>query len=760
MSTVFQAVILAVLSTVTATSPKAEPVNGQHLEAELLSEVSALEPGRSFWVGLRLKMEPGWHVYWKNPGDAGLPVSLAWQLPAGFSAGDIQWPYPMRVEMPPLVNYGYEGEILLPLKMSAAPDLAPGSRVELRTKAKWLVCNEVCLPGSADLSLSLPAAGGASPLPPQIPGRAGIFQRVRDMLPLESSDWKFSAQRADTSIILVVEPSGQASGAPGRMVFFPDEQEVIEGIAPQKFYPVVEGFALELSRPAQVPGADGSGSDSLNGVLVASGGWDASGKRQAMRVRAALETGKSAPKALAAAVITTGIRAEHRAVAAAFSPSGPPLPSGPEAAGSGFSRLMLMLSLAFAGGLILNLMPCVLPVLSLKIFDFVKRAGQSRWKVFSHGLTFTAGVLISFWILAGLLLVLRQGGQELGWGFQLQSPSFLMVLCALFFFFSLNLFGVFELGYIFTRVGAGQGQHGHIGSFMAGVTATVVATPCTAPFMGSAMGYAFTQPPQYALLVFTFLGLGMAFPYLLLSGFPALMRFLPKPGAWMEHLKQFMGFPLLATAIWLAWVLGKQAGVDALIALLFVLLLAGVSAWILGKWTALHLSTPVRVIAGLVALVVFLPAFILVLLYMGQVRPALPSSLPGGAALTETDGIAWEPYSQERLAALTSQGTPVFIDFTADWCLSCKVNEKVALNSPEVVRKFHTTGLAALKADWTLRDEAIARALGKYGRQSIPLYVLHTGPGEKDFLILPEVLSPGIVLEAVGKLPLTGTTLR
>ncbi|HKP98068.1 MAG TPA: thioredoxin family protein, partial [Fibrobacteria bacterium] len=509
---------------------------------------------------------------------------------------------------------------------------------------------------------------------------------------------------------------------------------------------------------------------SLSGVAVAEPGWNETGSKAA-QVRVAVARGKARPKALAAPTFAAGKSGPPPAGSSTVTtPTPGALSSAGSAAGgdgsgpaaSGFAKLLLMLSLAFAGGLILNLMPCVLPVLSLKIFDFVKRAGESRWKVFSHGLIFTAGVLVSFWILAGLLLILRSGGSQLGWGFQLQSPGFLVVLCALFFFFSLNLFGVFELGYMFTRIGGAGTRSGRLGSFMAGVTATVVATPCTAPFMGSAMGYAFTQPPYYAMLVFTFLGLGMASPYLVLSGFPALMKFLPKPGEWMEHLKQFMGFPLLATAIWLAWVLGKQAGVDALIALLFVLLLAGLSAWILGKWTALHRATPVRVVAALLALVIFLPAFVLVLVYMDQIRETKPKLSPAataGTGGTVSEGLRWEAFSEGRVLELVSQGKPVFIDFTADWCLSCKVNEKVAFGSSEVQRKFGDMKMNLLKADWTLKDETIAKALAKYGRNSIPLYVLYSGKGMGDYVILPEVLSPGILLEALGKVGVE-TTMR
>jgi len=410
-------------------------------------------------------------------------------------------------------------------------------------------------------------------------------------------------------------------------------------------------------------------------------------------------------------------------------------------------HLLLMLFLAFAGGIVLNLMPCVLPVLSLKIFDFVQRAASKRGRIFVHGLTFSAGTLVSFWVLAGLLLLLRRGGEGLGWGYQLQSPTFLVILCAIFFFFSLHLFGVFEMGYLFTRIQRGHEQEGLSGSFLAGVTATLVATPCTGPFMGTAMAFAFTQPAIVSFLIFTALALGVSFPYLLLSAAPGLLRFLPKPGPWMENLKQFMGFPLLATVIWLAWVFGRQTDIDSMALLLGMLLAAGISAWVLGKWMALHHPGHIRITAALVALVVFVPSMVFVL-YRVQHRIPMPSFISKTAEAADANSIAWEPFSPARLSALLAAGKPVFIDFTADWCLTCKVNERVALSRPEVAQTFSKKGVVALKADWTNSDTVITDALAGYGRSSIPLYVLYPGSGSQ-FQILSQVLTPSSVIEAI-----------
>jgi thiol:disulfide interchange protein DsbD len=476
---------------------------------------------------------------------------------------------------------------------------------------------------------------------------------------------------------------------------------VIEYAAPQKLARTADGYTLELT-----PAVNGPKAERLTGVLVA----EAAGGPVALAIDAPLE-----------------------AVAA--------VPAGTEVRGAS-TGLWRALLFAFLGGLILNLMPCVLPVLSLKVMGFVRQAGEAR--VWRHGLAFTAGVLASFWAVAGLLLVLRAGGERIGWGFQLQSPGFVAVLAVLFLLIALNLLGVFEVG--MSLVGAGnavQGKTGLASSFWSGLLATVVATPCTAPFMGSALGVALAQPPAAAMLIFTALGLGMAAPYLVLSASPRLLRFVPRPGAWMETFKELMAVPMFATVVFLCWLLGQQTGVDGMAWLLAALIPVGFGAWLYGRAARAAVGGRPRLLPVAGAAVLVIAGLAL------AVTRATVSVAAAPRAVGTRDPLGWEPFSIERRDALRAEGRPVFIDFTAAWCLSCQVNERVALDTPAVRERLRAHGVALLKADWTLRDERISAALTSYGREGVPLYVLYgRAPGAAPVL-LPEVLTPGIVLGAL-----------
>jgi thiol:disulfide interchange protein len=448
--------------------------------------------------------------------------------------------------------------------------------------------------------------------------------------------------------------------------------------------------------------------------------------------------------------VTTGIEVRTDSAGAVAAGAGNPPPSGepqqaqPPAVAKekGPSPgVPLALLFAFIGGLILNLMPCVLPVLSLKVMGIVQQAGEGSREKLKHGLLFTFGVLVSFWILAGLLLLLRAGGEQLGWGFQLQSPAFVSVLSVFLFLFGLSMFGVFEIGTSLMSVGQGtQSKSAYAGSFTSGILATVVATPCTAPFMGSALGFALSQPVWVSLLVFTFLGAGMAAPYLLLTLSPGLLKFIPKPGVWMESMKQFMGFLLMATVLWLLWVLSLQTGAEGVVLLLGALLIAGLGGWIIGRWGNVAKPQPVRGIAQGIAILCIAGALVFSLLN-------IHSQTPSANGVHRQGSIEWQNYSPELVDRLRAERKPVFIDFTAAWCLSCQVNEKVAFGSEDVQKAFAAKRIVAVKADWTNKDDVIGRALASFGRNSVPLYVLY--PPGKDAVLLPEILTPQIVLDAL-----------
>ena len=407
------------------------------------------------------------------------------------------------------------------------------------------------------------------------------------------------------------------------------------------------------------------------------------------------------------------------------------------------TSLALAIVFAFVGGMILNLMPCVLPVLSLKIMGFIQQAGEDKRKTRKHGLAFTLGVLVSFWVLAGLLIALRAGGEYLGWGFQLQSPSFVIVLSILLFLFGLNMFGVFEIGTTLTSAGQNLKNTGYFGSFISGVLATIVATPCTAPFMGSALGFALSQPVYVSLLVFTFLGLGMALPYVLLTNIPKLLKFVPKPGAWMESFKQFMGFLLMATVLWLMWVLSFQTGSEGVLLLLASLIIASLGGWIYGRWGNIAKEVKIRRVAQFLSIIIIIGSLIFSLKNIEAKTSTDTSTIKQGR-------IEWQRYSPEKVEEAVKAGKSVFVDFTAAWCLSCQVNERVAFSSKDVQDEFTNKKIIAFRGDWTNSDPVITKALAKFGRNSVPLYVLYK-PGEKP-VILPEILTPDIVLNELNKL--------
>jgi thiol:disulfide interchange protein DsbD len=657
----------------------ASTVAAEHVTVSLVAERTHFVPGQTATLGLHFALADSWHVYWQNPGDSGEAPSVAWTLPSGFRAGAVEWPVPERIRIGPLANYGYEGAVLLPVALAVPADARPGSVATLSADVSWLVCRaEECIPGSAVLDTTLPVATAAASADPRW---APWFAAARRHLPAAAP---VAARLTAGTSTLEIRLTGLEIPAGAHLEFFPETGGVVDNAAPQRF-------------------------DETNGRLVIE------------LPRNPAHTGELRPLAGVLTVDADAARHAYRLVAV-----------------PGSGSLALALVLAAAGGLLLNLMPCVFPVLSLKVLSFVQQSGEASGRVRAHGWAFTAGVVASFWLLAGVLLALRAGGAQLGWGFQLQSPLVVAALAALMVLLGLNLCGVFEIGLSLTRAGNAVGQPGGLaGSFWTGALATTVATPCTAPFMGAALGFALTRPALQAMLVFTALALGMAAPYLALAYVPSALRLLPRPGAWMETLKTLLAFPLFATALWLVWVLHLQAGSDAAFGLLAALLVlafglelwgeaqrrGGRLAWRLAAAAAVTASLPLGVTAAL--------------------------REPAAEAHATARDPFWAAWSAEREDELRQAGTPVFVNYTAAWCLTCQVNERLVFAAADVRDAFRQAGIAALKADWTDRDAAIARALDRHGRSGVPLYVLYAGGPATPARILPQLPTRAEVIRAI-----------
>lgn len=667
------------------------------VKASLIATETSVQPGGSTTVALRLEHEPEWHTYWINPG-TGYATSLTWELPEGWTAGEIRWPTPHVVKdrKGNITGNGYENVTFLPVTLTVPANARSGETITVRALAEWLMCADVCIPGEAKLSLDLQISSDA---PQPATGSGAEAAASLASLPRDVPGWDLTATRSGNKVTLRLQAGPNVPhNAPSGLWFFASDG-FIQYDRPQTVRTGVPGeFFVDLPVAASANPA----TERLVGVLATEGGWLSGVKLPGMTVD--LPLGAVTP-----ASGTVG-------ATAAGSPAG----------------LAGTLVLSVLGGLILNLMPCVFPVLGIKILGFVNQAGHDRGRVVVHGLVFTAGVLLSFWALAGALAILRAGGDELGWGFQLQSPGFVYALALVLLVFALNLSGVFEFGLGATSVGASlQMKSGYGGSFFTGVLATVVATPCSAPFLAPALGAALAMPVAESFLVFTAIALGLSAPYLLLSIFPQAIRILPRPGAWMETFKQFMAFPLYATVAALVWVLAGQLSEGGMLAALLGLVVAALGAWFYGRWNAPGTSTS-RARFGLVAGLVLLAAGA----FTGWPRPPAPN------------GLVWEPWSTETVARLRAEGRPIYVDFTARWCATCQTNKQIVFSSDEVLDLFAKRNVAALKADWTNKDPAITAELAKWNRSAVPFNLVYL-PGQPEPKVLPELLVPSTVLAAL-----------
>jgi len=665
----------------------------QLVRAELLADTNAVVPGKPFTVGLLLRMAPGWHTYWKFSGDAGLPTELKWNLPSGWKIGEIQWPIPLKTIDPgDIETYGYTNEVLL-MQEITPPSKLDDSSAKLSTEANWLVCEKICIPGGATLQLHLPVASTNQP------ANTDVFTRYRRLLPqnlpgpnVARADWS----RVGSELRLKIT-SESLTKYPA-LDFFPlPEQETIVGhpaVQSRNNNEVVFRVPLEAA-PKNL--------SSLAGLVVFSQQPNGD-NREAWQMT-------SAP---------------------VFSASGPAPARG----------VFTFLFFGFLGGFILNLMPCVLPVISLKIFGFVQQAGQSRQRIFRSGIAFTLGIFAWFMALAVLLIALKGAGRDVTWGgFQFTNPYFVLVLSVIVLVFALNLFGVFEVSLpqsVTRSLLSTSERKDLLGSFFQGVFATVLATPCTAPFLGTALGFAFTQSAAIILAMFIAIAAGMSAPYLLLSAQPAWLRFLPKPGLWMLHLKQFMGFLLLATLLFLLYVLGAQRGLEGAIWASCFLLVISVACWMKGAFVVPTAPAVKRIIVLVLMLLLVLGSGVYLIgdKFQSTKIASTDSRLPGN----------WQAFTPERLQAELEQGHTVFVDFTAAWCLTCKFNEANVLEAQDVKDAFQRHGIVKLKADWTNGDPAITKLLRQFGRPGVPLYVLYPAKNEEP-IVFPELLTKSMLLD-------------
>ncbi len=679
------------------------------VQASLVAERPGVAPGGTVTVALNEIIRKDWHTYWVNPGDSGAPTSITWRLPEGWSAEPIQWPYPKRLPVGPLMNFGFENQVALLSDLKAPADAKPGETANISADVMWLVCSDVCVPEETHLTLPLTVAEAA---PPPDGKNAAFFTEARAKLP-HASPWKAVYDAGDKRFAVLIESPEIASAKPREVAFYPYRDGFVEAAAPQATGTADKGFVIQSTTGYKLATAEKrKGAGTLQGLLVLTG---ADGRIDALNIEA--EPG-------------------------AVPPGSVTLSQG----GEGNVGLWQALLFAFLGGLILNLMPCVFPVLSMKALALAaKREAPHKAQV--SALAYGAGVVLSFLSLAGALIALRAGGSSLGWGFQLQQPLFVAALALLMFGIGLNLSGLYEVGgggRVANLGGALAGKEGAAGSFFTGVLAVAVATPCTAPFMGAAMGYALTVSPAISLAVFAALGLGFASPFMLLGLWPRALRILPRPGAWMTTLRQVLAFPMYGAAIWLVWVLSLQAGSDGVLAALAAALVLSFGLWIYGRSQSAEGRS--RTLGFATAAVAVLGAIVLLPLAGAGARPS------ASAAAASDGAVSYEPFSAAKLASLREEGRPVFVNATAAWCITCLVNEKVALSSGRVADAFSARKVAALKADWTNQDSEITALLAGQGRSGVPLY-LYYAPGADKPAVLPQLLTESTVLAALDTRP-------
>jgi thiol:disulfide interchange protein DsbD len=735
----FCAFLLTIGCVSTAPAQSSDP-QPRHTHVRLIADVRGIVPGKSFTVGVLMKMDPGWHTYWKNPGDAGLATQIRWDIPEGFTADPVRWPLPHKyTDSGDVLSYGYSKENMLLVPVTAPASLAPGASITLKAKVSWLECERECVPGEAALRITLPVLIG-----PAVPDNTELFTSYKKQVPppiVAQSNISLAASPGKDQVTIRLSAGGDVqfeTAGPGSPDFYPEETgELIPGRTAVSAGPKLIAMTVPLTIGEPV-----THTVTVRGTLLYTvvGGGLRTGVIEIALPPESLAVGTS-PGTQAGSILDRNFDISRT--------------------GGGRQPLYLYVFFAFLGGLLLNVMPCVLPVIALKVFGLVKMAGDKPARIKGLGLSFAAGILASFLALALLVIILQLAGQQVGWGFQFQEPRFVIAMAAIVFAFGLSLFGVFEItlpGAVVTGISStiarrkGNGEErgsGYGASFGEGVFATVLATPCTAPFLGSALGFAFAQPWWVILLIFTCVATGMALPYVVLTARPAWIRFLPRPGAWMVSAQQFMGFLMMATLLWLLYILGKQMGMEAVIWTGAFLLSVGLACWLIGKFATLTASRRAYWLTWIMAVLLVIGGYLLFLVSALDINTAIAVESSGSPAPTAGDGIEWKQFSLAGLQEDIKGARPVFLDFTAEWCLTCKVNEKTVLDTKEVIGKFHALNVLPVRADWTNRNPDITKLLSKFGRSGVPLYVIFPPGRSATPIVLPEVITAGIVLDAL-----------
>jgi thiol:disulfide interchange protein DsbD len=695
--------------------------HASHTQARLILSADTARPGDTVMAGVDLKMEPGWHTYWKNPGAAGMATQIEWHLPPGVTAGEIQWPLPEKLPPLEVTTYGYNDEVVLLVPLKLAADLKPGP-LDLKAKVSWLECKEACIPGSGDVEATLNVGAETKPS-----ADAATIELWKSKTPRPSESWQTRAwwkESADGDIrsLLIDFFLGRTVNWSGVKVdFFPLASDQFEIQSATKRFN--GGSGVRLGKV--VKKFSGDWPKEIGGVIILENSYSRSGFEVKLTIADRVPAGE-----------TISASAENSA-------SGPSaLPSQP---------LWRMLLYAFIGGLILNIMPCVLPVIALKILGFVGESRSDPRHVRKLGLVYALGVLVSFLVLAAVVIGVKAAGHHAGWGMQFSSPVFVVCLTTLVMLVALNLFGVFEInlgGYALDAAGGLASKHGAAGAFFNGVLATMLATPCTAPFLSIALGFAFAQKAPVILLMFLAVGVGLAAPYVVLSWNPAWLKFLPKPGAWMEKFKIAMGFPMLATAVWLFNLAAGSYGKSVLWLGVFLVLVA-FAAWIFGEFVQRDRTR--KGVALAIVLFLLIGGYAFALENQLNWRAPITASDTTGPLKESPDGIAWQRWSPDAVAKARSEGRPVIVDFTADWCLTCQVNKKTSIEIPSVRAKLKESNAVALLGDYTHFPDNITTELNRFNRAGVPLVLVYSKNSGAPPLVLPEILTPGIVLDALDR---------